>query len=124
VIEVRQSASDPRVAPATVLGGHPHNQRSDLALDRWPSQSTPIVLLGDEGPVPCEQRVGRHDRGELAQQPSAQCAAFRGEPTPLVVSEAHAWLRVVSTDAHAPRGGSISAPCRSWATSAWSRFDR
>src|SRR5262249_39113495 len=40
VIQVRQRALDPRVAPPAVLGGYPHDQRSDLAHDRWPSGTT------------------------------------------------------------------------------------
>src|SRR5262249_46166244 len=51
---------------------------------------TPVVSLGDEGSVPRQQRVWRHDRGELAQQPSSQGPGFRGEPTALVVGEAPA----------------------------------
>jgi hypothetical protein len=47
-------------------------------------------LLGDEGPVPRQQRVRRHDRGELAQQPSPQRPSLGGEPTSLVVGEAQA----------------------------------
>jgi hypothetical protein len=38
--------------------------------------------------VPRQQRIRRHDRGDLAQQPPSQCPGFRGEPTPLVVGEA------------------------------------
>ena len=37
---------------------------------------------------PRQQRVRRHDRGELAQQPSSECPSSRGEPTALVVGEA------------------------------------
>ena len=93
MLQVRQGSLDPRVAPPAVVGGHPRDQRADLAHDRRPSRTTtgtPIVLLGDESPVPCQQRIRRHDRGELAQQPSSQCPGFRGEPTALVVSEAQA----------------------------------
>ena len=50
----------------------------------------PVVLLGDQRPVPRQQRVRRHDRGNLAQQPSAECPGFRGEPTALIVGEAQA----------------------------------
>jgi hypothetical protein len=34
-----------------------------------------------------EQHIRRHDRRELAQQPSAECPSFRGEQTALVVGE-------------------------------------
>jgi len=93
MLEVRQGALDSRVAPAAVLGGHAHDQRSDLVLDRWPPGTTPstaVVVLGDEGPVPGQQRVRCHERGKLAQQPSAQYPGVYGEPTALVVGEAQA----------------------------------
>ena len=92
-MEVRQGALDPRVPPAAVLGGHAHDQRPDLAHDRQPSRittGTAVVLGGDQGSVPCQQRVRRHDRGELAQQPSTECPGLRGEPTTLIVREAQA----------------------------------
>src|SRR5262249_14054015 len=93
VMEVRQGALDPRVAPAAVLGGHAHDQRADLAPDRRPSRTTTgtaVVLRGDEGSVPRQQRVRRHDRGELAQHPSAERPGLCGEPTTLIVGEAQA----------------------------------
>jgi len=40
--------------------------------------------------VPRQQRVRRHDRGDLAQHPSPHCPGLRGEPTALVVGEAQA----------------------------------
>jgi hypothetical protein len=92
-MEVRQGALDPRVAPAAVLGGHAHNQRADLAQDRRPSPTTTgtaVVLPGNQASVPRQQRVRRHDRGELAQQPSAQRPGLRGESTTLIVREAQA----------------------------------
>src|SRR5262249_45427821 len=75
------------------LSGHAHNQRADLAHDRWPSRTasaTAVVLRGDQGSVPRQQRVRRHDRRELAQQPSAERPGLRGEPTTLIVREAQA----------------------------------
>jgi hypothetical protein len=40
--------------------------------------------------VPRQQRVRRHDRRELSQEPSSQRPGFRGEPTARVVGEPQA----------------------------------
>jgi hypothetical protein len=93
VIEVCKSSLNPRVAPAAVLCRHPHDQRSDLGDDGRSSQTTPgtpIVFPGDQCLVPRQQRVRRHNRGNLTQQPSSECPGFRGQPTAPVVPEAQA----------------------------------
>src|SRR5262249_14108091 len=43
MMEIRQGALDPRVPPTAVLGGHAHDQRADLAHDRWPSRTTAVL---------------------------------------------------------------------------------
>ena len=90
VIEVGQGALDPCVAPAAVVRGHPHDQRADLGHDGRSSGTTmcpPVVLLGDQGPVPRQQRVRRHNRGDVPQHAPFECLGFRRQSSALRVGE-------------------------------------
>ena len=42
--------------------------------------------------MPCEDRVGRHERRDLPKNAPAQCLPFRSEPSSLLVSKADALL--------------------------------
>src|SRR5262249_38074017 len=47
----------------------------------------PVVLLGDERPVPPQDCVGCHDAGHSREMTAAEDAAFHGEPAALVVGQ-------------------------------------
>ncbi len=88
MIEVREGSLDPRVAqPRFSVAIRTINAGISLMIGGRPGprRVLPSILLGDEGPVPRQQRVRRHDGGEFVQQPSSLCPDFRGEPPPLVV---------------------------------------
>jgi hypothetical protein len=42
----------------------------------------------DPLPVPAEQRVGRHEGGDLAQRPTAHSEGAHREPSPVVIGQA------------------------------------
>ena len=48
-----------------------------------------VVLLGDERAVPAQDRIGRHDAGNLGEAPSAEGVAFHGQAASLVDGEAN-----------------------------------
>jgi hypothetical protein len=54
----------------------------------YPSHVGPVVFLGDEPPVPTQDRVGCHDPGHSRQAASAEKDAFHGQAAALVVGEA------------------------------------
>ena len=91
VAEVLQAAADARVAPGRILGRHAHDERGDIRLGGR-ATGTPrlrtVVLLGDETPVPAQDRVGCHDTSDCRESAAAQDLAFHGETASLVVSEA------------------------------------
>jgi len=45
---------------------------------------------GNESTMPPQQRIGRHDRGDLAQRPTAHSEGAQGEPSPVVIGQAQA----------------------------------
>src|SRR5207245_1664152 len=64
----------------------------DLGQDGRSSRATPctpVVFLCDQYPVPRQQRVRRHNRGEVPQNAASECLGFRRQPTALSVGEAH-----------------------------------
>jgi hypothetical protein len=65
-------------------------QRSGGCATAVLSPRTAVVLLGDQLAVPAQDRVRRHDTGELFQRASADRSALRREPPPLAVGEAQA----------------------------------
>jgi hypothetical protein len=83
---------DPGVAPRGILGGHPHNQGRDLLHDpgtAWPLQLE-RPLPGDQLAVPPQDRVGRHQGGDLPQEPAPESSAFGGEAAALLVGQPEA----------------------------------
>jgi hypothetical protein len=90
VTEVSQRTLDPRVAPLRILARHPHREVSDLAARHRapsPSSRTSVVLLGDQPPVPAENRVRSDDTGHLHQCAPAKSLATHRESTALGVCE-------------------------------------
>jgi len=78
------------IAPPRVLHGQPHHKLGDSA---WRHGSTPaspsaaVVLLGDQFPVPTENRVARNDACHLGQRSAAEFPAPHRESPALRVSQ-------------------------------------
>ena len=67
-----------RVAPRRILTRHPCDEfghRPGCHRSSPTPASTAIVLLGDQTPVPAENRVRRDDAYHLTQDPPAECLA-------------------------------------------------
>ena len=91
VAEALQPPADARVAPGRILVRHAYHQRRDVWLGRratGASRVGTVVFLGDEPPVPAQDRVGCHDPGHVRQAASAENDAFHGQAASLVVGEA------------------------------------
>ena len=91
VAEALQPTADARVAPGRILVRHADHKRRDVWLGRratGASRVGTVVFLGDEPPVPAQDRVGCHDTGHVRQAASAENAAFHGQAAALVVGEA------------------------------------
>jgi hypothetical protein len=75
-----------------MLGGHPDYQGSDAGLQPLRPAASAAVrpLAHDEFAVPAQDRVRRHNRGDVAQQSAAQAMAELGETLPLRVIETQA----------------------------------
>ena len=88
---LRQAAANPRVAPGRILGRHADDERRDVRLGGR-STGAPrlrtVVLLGDESPIPAQDRVGCHDAGDGREVTTAEDVAFHGEAAPLIVGQA------------------------------------
>ena len=87
MIQILQRALDARVAPARVLGRHPHDKATDLRECIGPSRTTFRVrpFPGDELPVPPKNGVECDDRGHVRQNPTTQARAEDGQPSPVIV---------------------------------------
>jgi hypothetical protein len=86
--DVLQCASEPRVTPRRVLLDHPNHQSPDL---REHARTTALPLhvrplARDQLPMPAENHVRPHDRGDLAQSSTAQPVPADGQPTPLLIA--------------------------------------
>jgi hypothetical protein len=92
VVEIGERALDPVVAPGRVLPGHAQDEAGYVCGDGWPSGCclppfAVVPLLGDQPPVPAQDRVGRDDRRQLHQRPAADRLALGCQDAPLVVGE-------------------------------------
>ena len=88
--EVREPATNPRVAPSRILNRHPHDERRNLAgCARTASTAagTAVIFLRDQLPVPAKNRVRRHDSGHLRQHPSPELLSAHSESPPLGIGE-------------------------------------
>jgi hypothetical protein len=68
---------------------HTQNENRNLRHDPWTARSfrRERPLPGDQLPVPSRDRVGRHDRRDLPQDPSAESATLRREASAVVVGQ-------------------------------------
>ena len=91
VAEVGERAADPRVAPHRMLTRHPPDEFGHRPGRHRPSPtsaSPAIVLLGDQAPVPAENRVRRDDACPLTHDPPAEFLASHCASTALGVGQA------------------------------------
>src|ERR671918_506670 len=88
-VEVLQRALNAAVASGWILRRHPHDERRDL-LHEPGTPRPPILrcpLLGNQPPVPAQDRIRRHDGRHLPQNPATESLALRREAAALVVSQ-------------------------------------
>src|ERR671935_2015050 len=92
MIEVLQCALDSAIAPRRILRRHPHNEPRDIAHRPRTPRPLPRVapLLRNQAPMPAQNRVRCHDRGNPTQQPSAEPMPFRCETATLVILQPQA----------------------------------
>ena len=91
VAEVRERPADPCVPPLGMLDRHPDHERGHgTARHRRASTAAgaAVVCLGDQSPVPAENRVRRDDAGDLHPDAPAEVLAAHGESTALGIGQA------------------------------------
>src|SRR5579872_659945 len=81
--EVGQRADDTIITPARVLSRHFHYQGLHFPWNRRPARILPmfgaIELVGDELPIPSQDRVGFGDAGDLCEHFTPQSLPDFGE---------------------------------------------
>ena len=93
VTEVLEPAADTRVAPRRVLLRHADDKRGDVRLRARTAGTSllrAVVLVGDQKPVPAQDRVRCHDAGDVRETLPSEGLPFHGESPPLIVGEANA----------------------------------
>ena len=86
VAEVRERPADPCVPPLGILDRHPDHARGHVTARHRPASTAAgaaVVCLGDQSPVPAENRVRRDDAGDLHQDAPSELLAAHGESTAL-----------------------------------------
>jgi hypothetical protein len=92
MVQVGERSLHPGVAPRAILGRHAHHESLDLGHDVRPSGPAPeaaVVLMGDQSPMPREQRIRRDDGPNRRERPPAERLGFRGQADTLIVGESH-----------------------------------
>ena len=91
VAEVRERAADPRVAPPRIVDRHPAHELGDVLSGHWSTSTSAgaaIVCLGDQSPVPTQDRIRGDDARDLRQDPPAEFVTAHSESTTLGVRQA------------------------------------
>ena len=91
VAEVRERAADPRVAPPRIVDRHPDHELGDVLSGHWSTSTSAgaaIVFLGDQSPVPTQDRLRGDDARDLRQDPPAEFVTAHSESTTLGVRQA------------------------------------
>ncbi len=91
VAEVRERAADPRVAPPRIVDRHPDHELGDVLSGHWSTSTSAgaaIVFLGDQSPVPTQDRIRGDDARDLRQDPPAEFVTAHSESTMLGVRQA------------------------------------
>jgi hypothetical protein len=80
--DVLQRALDARVPPRRILPRHPRHQPPNLGQNRATAPLRPRIrpLPSDELPMPPQQGVRRHDRGDGSQPLTAEAVRSHGQP--------------------------------------------
>ena len=89
--EVRERPADPCVPPLGILDRHPDHERGHVTSRHRPASTAAgaaVVCLGDQSPVPAENRVRRDDAGDLHQDAPSEFLAAHGESTALGIGQA------------------------------------
>ena len=88
---VRERAADPRVAPPRIVDRHPDHELGDVLSGHWSTSTSAgaaIVFLGDQSPVPTQDRIRGDDARDLRQDPPAEFVTAHSESTTLGVRQA------------------------------------
>jgi hypothetical protein len=91
VAEIGHRTLDAVVAPVAVLPSHANDESFDFRGNCGSAATSPpttVILVRDQSPMPCQQRVRRHNGGNFVQYPSAQLLGSNGKPPALIVGEA------------------------------------
>ena len=91
VAEVRERPADPCVPPLGILDRHPDHARGHVTSRHRPASTAAgaaVVCLGDQSPVPAENRVRRDDAGDLDPDAPSEFLAAHGESTALGIGPA------------------------------------
>ena len=91
VAEVRERPADPCVPPLGILDRHPDHARGHVTSRHRPASTAAgaaVVCLGDQSPVPAENRVRRDDAGDLHQDAPSELLAAHGASTALGIGPA------------------------------------
>ena len=89
--EVRERAADPRVAPPRIVDRHPDHELGDVLSGHWSTSTSAgaaIVFLGDQSPVPTQDRIRGDDARDLRQDPPAEFVTAHSESMTLGVRQA------------------------------------
>ena len=89
--EVRERPADPCVPPLGILDRHPDHERGHVTSRHRPASTAAgaaVVCLGDQPPVPAENRVRRDDAGDLHPDAPSEFLAAHGESTALGIGQA------------------------------------
>jgi hypothetical protein len=88
--DVLQGTDNPRITPRGIVLGHPHDQAPDLREGAWtptaPLRACPFVR--DQSPMPAQNRVGRHDRGNVVKAATTQPMSEPRQPMAFFVGQA------------------------------------
>ena len=79
------------VPPLGILDRHPDHERGHGTSRHRPASTAAgaaVVCLGDQSPVPAENRVRRDDAGDLHQDAPSELLAANGESTALGIGQA------------------------------------
>ena len=91
VAEVRERPADPCVPPLGILDRHPDHEHGHVTSRHRPASTAAgaaVVCLGDQSPVPAENRARRNDAGDLHQDAPSEFLAAHGESTALGIGQA------------------------------------
>src|SRR5262249_34219103 len=87
--QVLERALDRRIAPARIIGRHPDHKAADFHLHAGSAEPRRRVrpLSGNQLAMPPENRVWRHDCGDVPEHPTAQALADDGESSTFIATQ-------------------------------------